>query len=332
MNFLNDHSEIGQMTSGHAHEAGKQLISWSKRSSLQSGEMSELLLRRLISERDANNLNSKPSVKLFNSCMNAWTKSGHEYGYQKALDLLKDMNRYIQTHREIIPRQHQIEKCYSTVIDGCCKAKTSASADIASELLRKLDSGRQLKHYHAVLNAYASIYDHVSVLKLFRHMKIKAETDASISPNRTTYNIVIKSLSGSKKMHCVHKAEDVLLEMEKRFYEGDKHIAPDKITYTSILAAWSRIGNKQAVEKAEMYLEKMNEMYKKGNDKVKPDLVTYNTVLNIIANSGTTDAGERSLRILDKMELLHELGDQVKPNLISYNAVSLNKMQIFYLL
>jgi hypothetical protein len=322
MNLLNTFGDIGEMTSGQAHEAGRQLISWSKRCTLQSGEMSELLLRRLVSERDAGNQNSKPSVKLFNSCMNAWTHSGHENGYEKALDLLKDMNSYVQTHKEISPKQHLIEKCYFTVIDGCCKAKTSTSADIASELLEKMDSGRQLKHYNAVLNTYASIYDHISVERLFRHVKDLAKKDKNMSPNRTTYNIVIKSLSGSKKMHCVRKAEEVLLEMEKLFYEGNKHISPDKITYTSILAAWSRICNKQAVEKAEMYLEKMNEMYKKGNEKVKPDLVTYNTVLSIIANSGVADAGERSLSILDKMELLHELGDDVKPNLISYNAVS----------
>ena len=322
MMLLESCVDIGGMTSGQAHEAGKQLISWSKRRSLQSGEMSELLLRRLILDKDAGNQNSKPSVKLFNHCMNAWTKSGNDDGYQKALDLLKDMNTFVQTHREVLPKQHQIEKCYVTVIDGCCKAKTRRSADIARELLGKMDSGRQLRHYNAVLNSYASMYDHISVLDLFWQMKELSKTDRNMTPNRTTYNIVIKSLSGSKDMRCVQKAEEILLEMEQAFYEGNKFISPDKISYTSILAAWSRVCNKQAVEKAEMYLDKMSKMYMKGNEKIKPDLVTYNTVLSIIANSGTADAGERSLKILDKMELLHELGDEVKPNLISYNAVS----------
>ena len=324
--------DIGNMTAGQAHEAGRQLISWSKRHTHKSGEVSELLLRRLISERNAGNQYAKPSVKLFNSVMNAWTKCGRDCGHIKALELLKEMNVYVQKHQDAATKRLHIAKCYCTVIDGCCKAKskTGKEADIAYELLEKMDLGRQTKHYNAVLNAYASIYDYNSVIRIFQDMKKLSELgNKTVEPNRTTYNIMIKSLSGSKKMHCVRKAEEVLFEMENAFLNGNKHIAPDKISYTSILSAWSRTCTKQAIEKAEMYLEKMNNMYSNGNNKVKPDSVTYNTVLSIIANSRSFDAGDRGLDILEKMEQLYELGDaDVKPNLISYNAVSWDSMNV----
>ena len=323
MDLLQNCGEVGEMTAGQAHEAGRLLIAWSKRYVPQSGEMSELLLRKLVSEKAAGNQKAKPGLNLFNSCMNAWIKCGKANGYQKAFDLLEYLNEYLNTHSGKIPKQQQLAKCYATVIAGCCSVKTKSSADVACELLEKMDIDRQVKHYNAVLNIYASIYDHKSVLRIFQQMKeLRDAGEKSVAPNRTTFNIVIKALSGCKEMNCVRKAEEILTEMENAYFDGNRGISPDKISYTSILAAWSHICNKQAVEKAEMYLERMHIMYNEGNRHAKPDAVTYNTVLNIIANSRSFDAGARSLKILSSMEQLHELGAKgVKPNLISYNAV-----------
>jgi len=320
MDLLQNCGEVGEMTAGQAHEGGKLLIAWSKRYVLQSGEMSELLLRKLVSEKAAGNQKAKPGVNLFNSCMNAWIKCDPQNGYQKAFELLEYLNEYSKT---VTTKQPQLAKCYATVIAGCCSAKTKRSADVACELLEKMDIDRQVKHYNAVLNTYASIYDHKSVLRIFQQMKELRDADEnSVAPNRTTFNIVIKALSGCKKMKCVRKAEDILTEMENAYFDGNRCISPDKISYTSILAAWAQICNKQAVEKAEMILERMHIMYSKGNRHAKPDAVTYNTVLNIIANSRAFDAGARSLKILSSMEQLHELGaNGVKPTLVSYNAV-----------
>ena len=326
MDLLQNCGEIGEMTAGQAHEAGKLLIAWSKRYFLQSGEMSELLLKKLVSEKAAGNEKAKPGVKLFNSCMNAWIKCGKANGYQNALNLLEDLNEYVLTNPNTNwKKQEQIAQCYSTTIAGCCSAKTRSSADVACDLLEKMGKGREVKHYNAVLNIYASLYEHESVLKIFQRIKELSDAgEKRVTPNRTTFNIVIKALSGSKEIGCVHKAEEILTLMEDAYYNGNKFISPDKISYTSILAAWSRICNKESVEKAEMYLERMQMMYKDGNRKVKPDTVTYNTILNIVANSRIIDAGERCTRILSSMEQLHELGDNsVKPNIVSYNAVRL---------
>lgn len=323
MDLLQNCGELGEMTAGQAHEAGRLLIAWSKRYVPQSGEMSELMLKKLVTEKAAGNEKAKPGVNLFNSCMNAWIKCGKANGYQNALDLLEDLNEYLQTYtKKSWKKQDQVSKCYSTIIAGCCSSKTRSSADIAFELLEKMNIGREVTHYNFVLNIYASHYEHKSVLKIFQRMKELSDAgEKGVTPNRTTFNIVIKALSSSK-MECVHKAEEILLEMENAYFDGNKLISPDKISYTSILAAWSRICNKQSVEKAEMYLERMQIMYKDGNKKVKPDTITYNTVLNIVSNSHNNDAGEKCLRILSSMEELHELGDNsVKPNLISYNAV-----------
>jgi hypothetical protein len=245
-------------------------------------------------------------------------------GYRKALDLLKELNIYVQTHTDIPAGKEDIAKCYGTVIDGCCRAKTRLSADLALELLEKMDTGRDIKYFNAVLNAYATLYDHRSVWKIFQRMKSMRESgEIDFGPNRTSYNIVIKSLSGSNEMDCVRRAEAILSEMERAYFDGDRLISPDKISYTTILSAWSKISNKQAVQKAEMYLERMHKMASEGNTDVKPDCVTYNTILNVIANSNVIDSGERSLKVLNRMEELYEQGDlDVKPNLISYNAVS----------
>lgn len=406
-------SNMGEMTAGQAHECGKLVIAWSKRikqgrsrnrisqksndrsrhdnkssakyvsyAAHQAGEMADRLLRRLLQEKEVGNDHAKPSVNLYNSAMNAWTKCGDEAGVQRSLDLLMLMQsnlmstqnstgsigiddlkmkmdiknhqriRIIDSNREKViekkksPQklgqgenqrkipQHKepihLAKCYLTAINGCCKVKTIKSADIATHILLEQmeelqhNGGRETRHFNAVLNAYASMYDHKSVLSLFQRMKeLYQGGEVNIKPNSISYNIVIKALSGERRMSCVSKAENVLQEMEDAFYNGDRDMTPDKISYTSTLAAWARFCSRQALEKAELYLGRMNEMYEKGNTKVKPDTVTYNTVLNIIANGKSKDAGARSLKILENMEKLFELGDEdVKPNIVSYNAVS----------
>ncbi len=288
--------------------------------------------------------------------MNAWTKCGDKRGSQKSLEVLRLMesdmvengttgiqmmsknNSQIGQGDPTSPKRKKkkqpmlVAKCYLTAIDGCCRDKTKKSADVASHILvhqmqgLQNNGGRETRHFNAVLNAYASMYDHPSVLKLFQKMKEMYENgEVNVKPNQISYNIVIKSLSGGKTLGCVKKAERILQEMEDAFYNGDKDMTPDKISYSSTLAAWARFCNKQAVEKAEQYLERMEVMYEKGNTKVKPDTVTYNTVLNILANGKSRDAGARALKILDNMEKLNELGDEgTKPNIVSYNAVSCN--------
>ncbi len=229
----------------------------------------------------------------------------------------------------------KIAKCYLTAIDGCCRDKTKKSADIASYILLQEmqglqnNGGRETRHFNAVLNAYASLYDHQSVLNLFQKMKeLYKNGEVNVKPNQKSYNIVIKSLSGGKTLGCVKKAERILQEMEDAFYGGDKDMTPDKISYSSTLAAWARFCNKQALEKAEQYLERMEVMYEKGNRMVKPDTVTYNTVLNILANGKSHDAGARTLKILNNMEKLNDFGDEgTKPNIVSYNAVSSNVLR-----
>jgi hypothetical protein len=331
--LLDNCGENGLMTRDHIQQARRLLLDWSKRPFAKSaGEMSERLLQKLVVEKECGNPHSKPSIDLFNACMNCWMKCDKMNGYRKALDLLKSLNVYVQTHKDIPAEKEHIAQCYGTMIDGCCRAKTRISADLALELLERMDSGRDIKYFHAVLNAYATLYDHKSVWKIFQRMKsMREKGEIDFGPNRTSYNIVIKSLSGSNEMDCVRRAEGILSEMERAYFHGDRLISPDKISYTTVLSAWSKISNKQAVEKAEMYLERMHKMASQGNTEVKPDCVTYNTILNVIANSKTIDSGERSLKILNRMEELYQLGDaDVKPNLISYNAVSLNLYDMAY--
>mmetsp|Transcript_13522 Transcript_13522/g.25375 ORF Transcript_13522/g.25375 Transcript_13522/m.25375 type:complete len:774 (+) Transcript_13522:140-2461(+) len=322
--LLDSCGENGEMTLDKIQLAEDLILTWSKRPfSKSAGEMSERLLQKLILEKECGNPHAKPSIHLFNCCMNCWLKSDRVNGYRKALDWLKDLNVYVQTHTDIPAEKEDIAKCYGTAIDGCCRVKSRISADLALELLEKMDSGRDIKYFNAVMNAYATLYDHESVLKIFQRMKSMRDSgEIDFGPNRTSYNIVIKSLSGSNEMDCIRRAESILSEMESAYSNGDRLISPDKISYTTVLSAWSKICNKEAVEKAEMYLERMHKMANEGNTEVKPDCVTYNTILNVIANSKSIDSGERSLKILNRMEELYELGDaDVKPNLISYNAV-----------
>lgn len=322
INHLATCNQVGNMTGNQIQETGKLLVAWSKRRVMQSGEMSESLLRRLVDEKVAGNEKARPSVNHFNSCMNAWIKCGRAIGYQKAIELLKDLNIYLQTH-DNVPNDDEVSKCYGTVIAGCIKNKSRSSADLACEILEKMDSGREVKHYNSVMNAYASLYDHKAVLRIFQKMKEMSNAgEENVRPNRTTYNIVIKSLSGCQEMKCIRMAERILAEMENSHRKGVKNISPDRISYTSMLTAWSRVCTKQSVDKAEMYLQKMTNAANKGNRHVRPDTVTYNAILNIIANSNLFDSGRRSLKILSKMEKLYELGDRdLKPNVISYNAV-----------
>lgn len=321
-----DHLEtiaIGTFTAGQAHETGKQIFALSKRNSDISGPMCDMLIRRLVEEKQANNTHSKLSPKLFNSAIDALIKSKDVHGYQKAVDLISMMHDTIEVTSS---NSKQVAKCYWAIIEGCQKTKSKAAADAAFNLFHKLETlgigNRDVMHLNIILSTYESAHDHKSVFQIWKMIKEGQMSDMKL--NRRTFNIIIKALVSTNSMRCIRRAEEILNIMEQSYKHEDASTTPDRFTFTLILSAWAHVGLSydKSIEKCEEYLTRMQKLHEKGLVKVKPDRITYNTVLNIIANSKAPKAGAKCLKILEKMDLLYECGDRnVRPSTASYNSV-----------
>lgn len=314
---------IGNFTAGQAHETGKQIFAWSKRNSDISGQMCNMLIRRLVDEKQSNNPHSKLSPNLFYTTISALIKSNDHHGYQKAVDLISVMHDNIEVTTS---HSKQVAKCYMTIIEGCQKSKSKAAADTAFDLFQKLETigfgNRDVKHLNIILSAYESAHDHKSVFKIWKMIKEGQMNDIKL--NRRTLNIIIKTLVSTNSMRCIRRAEEILNDMEKSYKNEDASTTPDRFTFTLILSAWAHVGLSydKSIEKCEEYLTRMQKLHEKGLVKVKPDRITYNTVLNIIANSKAPKAGAKGLKILEKMDLLYQWGDKnVRPSTASYNSV-----------
>jgi PPR repeat. len=149
-----------------------------------------------------------------------------------------------------------------------------------------------------------------------------------VKPDTAIYNAVLncwaKNGSRSSAAAVVQRAEEILSEMQKEYYEnGNPQVKPNCRTYTTIIDILAKSGEPNAPQRCLDILQEMEQQYIAGGDIYsKPNVFTYTAAINCFARSKDKQKAVQAVNILQRMEEQYRQGnDSARPNVIAYNSV-----------
>jgi len=285
----------------------------------------------------------------YNTCINCWKESWIPGAAQRATAIL----RLMEDEATAVPPD---VVSYATTIGAWaeCAARDPNAARNAREILMRMYHRNRDKAgdeagaprpttrcFNAVLLAYANSRqlgggkDALELLRFMEQLHLSGEYK-DLSPDRFTFNIIMKALlccgakGASKKAHQLlqkmeedsHIKPDLLSYntvldsfskegdaqsaerlLEQMFDSDDKSVKPNAHSYTAVLTAWSRNKDKSlAVRQAEALFDDIEGRYAAGLTEFRAGTSVYNALINCYAKSGEKRALPRVLQTLSLME------------------------------
>jgi len=229
----------------------------------------ERLLKRLVDERMAGNLNAVATTAVYNSLMNIWGRSGERgAAAQRAEEILVSMqDAYTAGETEVQPNIDS----FKIVINAWSKAG---------------DNEKDAAHRAQL------------VLEWMMQLHKSGENDLA-QPDQECFDTVLHGWAVSHHADAPQKAEDLMTMLDILYLEGSTTVKPTRMSFNQLLTAWSKSTEPQAAQRAEDILYHMKHVsILDGNADMKPNTVSYNTVISAWGKSGELDSARRANNIL----------------------------------
>ena len=227
---------------------------------------------------------------IFNTVINAWSKSGEKNSATRAHAILDYMEELSQSNNQKYKNVKPDIFSYTSVIDSYAKIGTQESASQAYDLLQKIEDIYNTTH------------------------------DTSTQPNIKTYTSLINAFSRSKRPY---DAEKVIQQMNDFANAHNiQSLTMDVITYNALINSWGW-SDEHTIKAKEAY--NIYNTMRKSED-ITPDLVTINSVLNACAFSKTSDSTIKKDVLNIAIELYEEAtspSSSLKPNDTTYGTMIL---------
>lgn len=311
-------SSPGTLYKGKWHELTSLMTAWVAfaKDDPSAPVLAECLLKRLMDERRAGNVDVQVTTDVYNTVLEAWfhrasTSKEGKLAARRARDILLSLQKsFMETHDE---RTLPDSKSFILVLHALSKAEDSAGSKNMLKWMEKLyDNGHNdgaklsISAYAHALNAIASTgKDDVGMEaeRVLKHMNA-----TGVEPTTLCYTTVMKAWIKAGRVtrngrQSAEHAERIMEEM---------HTKPDAYTYTTVINAWAQSGQKEyAAERAEEILNRLE-----NDPNVKSDVHAYTACMSAWVKSYNPKAVERIEALMERMEAL----DHVEPNLFACNT------------
>lgn len=279
-----------------------------------------------------------PTVKSYNTLLNAWSKSYDPTATVRAEAILEEMLAAVEEGRDDL-RPDAVT--FSTVMDVYARSKNRNKCQRCEQIFKMMDDldvRRNVFTFSALQNVYArsGMPDAAEKTRavLDQMLDLYHRGDVFAKPTCLHYNAVLHALSRSNAPDQAKTANEMLEKMERSVADGGYDVDPDRMSFALAILACARCRDKvEGARLAEKNLEKMESRAQLEADRraavssVAPPLVSldvecFNVALTAISRSRQNDACERTLQIIRRMEEYAEKGQpELRPNIRSWNAV-----------
>jgi len=282
----------------------------------------------------------KVNLNTFNFLIDGWAFSGEPDACDKAMILLDRMEDMYYKYGENSPVCPDV-RSYTKVINALSRSKRRDSANLAEQLLYKMDrlaeSGENPSVKPNTFTYTAAI--EAQVMSGMEGSPEKAEEllvkmidkfqsgDPDVLPNARCFNAAISSYAKSARPGAAQQAEILFDRLEGLYMSGLDKAKPNSFNYNSLITAWANCPDQEdengvcSARKAQGILERMEQCYAAGDEFCKPTTVSYNAVIDAYAKSKQEEAAERAEQVLRRMGALYKEGADIKPNTRSFNTV-----------
>ena len=274
-------TEPGSLVKGKWHELVSMMTAWSRRleEDRNAPFILEKLLKRMIDEQRAGNMECNPTTDHYNFVIDGWAAATSEYGRaasRRARQILHLLQRTYAAEQdpELRPNAHS----FLMVLKAASKTE---KAPVARETLRwmeQLYSSGQNPDAKPTMAAYVTVLDAFAKSGMkdagnLAEEVIQQMNATGLVPLTLCYNMAIKAwIKSQRGRQSAEHAERILYEMQS---------PADAVTYSSVIHAWAISGmNVHAAERAEDILLKIGTTQYCGVQCVSECLVQKQESLN----------------------------------------------------
>lgn len=342
---------IGKMSQGLVHRAYLVMKAWAKRK--EDPYLVELILQKLIEEKQAGNNHVQINTKTYNIVLDAYSqqsnskKNANKYDpVEKIEQILSEMEETSSGNNDNGNNKNNKVKpntsSYNALIKAIVKSPKwrNKSVQKVEEIIEKMilqndNSKPNRRSYNLLLYAIANsssssktlmIKDNndekndnngpqkaTKILQLMLDGYI-SEKNKYVKPDINSFNQVIAAWAHGHVKGYEVQMQDVFDQL--MMLPEDFHIQPNTDTFNHLLGGWLKSNDPESIIKMEETLALMEESYQNGNTLAKPDVTTINS---IIAKIGQQDEGavNVSLKFRERMQQKYD----IQPDLIGMNIL-----------
>jgi hypothetical protein len=353
----------GELSDALIADSHRVMKGWSttkyKTSSRENAVAIENIVKRLVDEAEAGNVNANPTTKDYNCMLESWARSGEGvYAAERCEEILTQMETEYESG--VSPQIRPNLSSFKIVLQAW---KHAGGQNLSSFRAQRIldwmsslyDEGKnELAQpdqmcFDTVLQSW-SRNDHeqapVYAERLLAKMEaMRFESTAIVplvQPRTVSFNAVLgawgrASLSPSSPSAFAsqtsstswQRACDILQFMEKLYYdEGETMVEPDRSSYSLVLKTLARHKtDARAARKADDILRFVEKKYKSGDLSWRPDTLLSNTVMGCWSHSYLKGSYRKTRGILDRqINLFKSLNgkagsDDCRPDVYGFTTV-----------
>jgi hypothetical protein len=305
------------------------IYAWAHLDSKECALKVESLVKRVVDERRAGNLEATTSLDDYNLLLEGWARSrAGTAAAERCEQILMEM----QEHSDIVPNLDSFksvlmawrfsddssaairaQRVLEYMIDLYASGQNSLACpnsdcfDICLHLWARSGRNDAPKQTQLLVIAMERLH-HATQLK-------------TLQPTTTSFNAVLAAWSKSKDPNAIKHVLEILRFMETHAKLGDTAVKPDIVTYSTCIAGLVRFNG--PAEKADALLKHVEESASEGNSKFVPDTILYNSVISCWAQTTQAGAYRKARSVLDRqMNQHYEMKDsKCKPDVYGFTSV-----------
>jgi len=355
----------GELSDAMVADSKRVMQGWSttkyNTSSKENAVAIESIVKRLVEEAEAGNVNANPTTKDYNCMLESWARSGEGvYAAERCEEILTQMETEFES--DISPQIRPNLSSFKIVLQAW---KHAGGQDLSSFRAQRIldwmaslhDEGKNdlaqpdQMCYDTVLQSW-SRNDHEQAPVYAERLLAKMETMRLestaivplVQPRTVSFNAVLgawgrASLSPSSPSAfsdepsststSYQRSCDILRFMEKLYYvEGEPMVEPDRVSYSLVLKTLARHKTDASVApKADEILRFVEKKYRSGDLSWRPDTLLFNTVMGCWSHSHVKGSYRKTRGILDRqvnffLSLEEKAGsDDCKPDVYGFTTV-----------
>lgn len=323
----------GKLSELQLSQANEIMYAWSHTPSIdkENALAVESLLKRVIDERRAGNINADLTVEDYNCLLEGWAKAGQgpaaaerceqiltamqEQGPLPDMDSFKaTLMAWRQASQQVSFAPIRAQRILEWMIRLYQQGENEAAlpdADCFDLVLQTWSrSGLEQAPTQAekILGVMERLYESTGLTKL--------------KPRTLSFNAVLAAWAKSGAPESGKRSADILSFMELLESQGDTTVAPDSASYCTVMGSLSKSADRVlAAKMADAFLSHVTERYAEGKP-IVPDTILFNTAMGCWAKANVSGSYRRARSILDRQLGLYQAGcRQSRPDVYGYTSV-----------
>jgi hypothetical protein len=307
----------------------------------------ESLLKRVIEERRAGNVQADLQTADYNCLLEGWARSGlGEASALRTEQILEAMQEQAATAAQ--PNLDSFKACLMAWRFSGVKYAAVRAHRILNWMIRLYETGDNV---HALPDA--DCFDIVLQLwsrsgneqapqqterllgvmeKLHRSTAVgNTNTDSKVKPRRSSFNAVLAAWSKSGSAAAPDRVTNIISFMELlAVTTADPSVAPDSASYNIVMNTYARSAATNPVTaavQADAFVRHVIEVYRqqhannKTEQQLKVDIILFNTAMGLWAKTGQSGSYRKARSILDRQIALAQECGTVMPDVVGWTSV-----------